>query len=63
MSTRSVKRRVEPLEHVVRPEGHVARGKQNEASACLVHVVRPEGHTTRGKQNEVSGTLRAPSAS
>jgi hypothetical protein len=26
MSTKSVKRRVAPLEHVVHPEGHVAQG-------------------------------------
>jgi hypothetical protein len=35
MSTKSVKRRVEPLEHVVHPKGHVAQGKQNEASGTL----------------------------
>jgi hypothetical protein len=28
MSTNLVKRRVAPLEHVVRPEGHLAQGKQ-----------------------------------
>jgi hypothetical protein len=35
MSTKSVKRRVAPLEHVVRPEGHVAQGKQIRASGTL----------------------------
>jgi hypothetical protein len=35
MSTKSVKRRVAPLEHVVRPEGHVAQGKWKEASGTL----------------------------
>jgi hypothetical protein len=35
MSTKSVKRRVAPLEHGVRPEGHVVQGKQNEASDTL----------------------------
>jgi hypothetical protein len=35
MSTKSVKRRVAPLEHVVHPEGHVAQGKQIEASGTL----------------------------
>jgi hypothetical protein len=29
------KRRVAPLEHVVRPEGHVAQGKQIKASGTL----------------------------
>jgi hypothetical protein len=35
MSTKLVKRRVAPLEHVVRPEGHVTQGKWKEASGTL----------------------------
>jgi hypothetical protein len=35
MSTKSVKRRVEPLEHVVRLEGHVTEEKWKEASGTL----------------------------
>jgi hypothetical protein len=35
MSTKSVKRRVAPLEHVVCPEGHVVQEKQKEASGTL----------------------------
>jgi hypothetical protein len=36
MSTKSVKRRVAPLEHVVRPEGHIAQGKHgNGVSGTL----------------------------
>jgi hypothetical protein len=35
---------VAPLEHVVRPEGHVARQKRSRRVAPLEHVVRPEGH-------------------
>jgi hypothetical protein len=62
MSTKSVKRRVAPLEHVVHPEGHVTQEKWNEASgtlgagkqkgnkmrrvAPLEHLVHPEGHVT-----------------
>jgi hypothetical protein len=63
MSTKSVKRQVAPLEHMVRPEGHVMQEKWKEASAPLEHVVRPEGHVAQGKQIKVSGTLGAPSAS
>jgi hypothetical protein len=50
MSTKSVKRRVAPLEHVVHPEGHVVQGKQMRRVAPLEHVVRPEGHVVQGKQ-------------
>jgi hypothetical protein len=35
MSTKSVKRRVAPLEHVVLPEGHIAQEKWKEASGTL----------------------------
>jgi hypothetical protein len=35
MSTKSFKRQVAPLENVVRPEGHVAQGKEKEASGNL----------------------------
>jgi hypothetical protein len=35
MSTKSVKRRVTPLEHVVCLEGHVAQEKWKEASGTL----------------------------
>ena len=35
MSTKSVKRRVAHLEHVVRPEGHVAQEKWKEVSGTL----------------------------
>jgi hypothetical protein len=35
MSTKSVKRRVAPLEHVVRPEGHNTQEKLKEASGAL----------------------------
>jgi hypothetical protein len=35
MSTKSVKRRVVPLEHVVCPEGHVAQEKWKEVSGTL----------------------------
>jgi hypothetical protein len=35
MSTKSFKRRVEPLEHVVHPEGHVAQGKPIGVSGNL----------------------------
>jgi hypothetical protein len=47
MSTKSVKRRVAPLEHVVRPEGHVAQGNRLRRVAPLEHLVRPEGHVAR----------------
>jgi hypothetical protein len=47
MSTKSVKRRVAPLEHVVHPEGHVAQGKHGmRRVAPLEHLVHPEGHVT-----------------
>jgi hypothetical protein len=35
MSTKSVKRRVAPLDHVVRPEGNVAQEKWKEVSDTL----------------------------
>jgi hypothetical protein len=35
MSTKSVKRRVAPLENVVCPEGNVAQEKQQEVSGTL----------------------------
>jgi hypothetical protein len=35
MTTKSVKMQVAPLENVVHPEGHVAQGKQKEASGTL----------------------------
>jgi hypothetical protein len=35
MSTKLVKRQVAPLEHVVPTEGHIAQGKQKEASGTL----------------------------
>jgi hypothetical protein len=60
MSTKSVKRRVAPLEHVVRPEGHVAQGKHNEVSGTLG---ARSAHVAQGKHNEASGTLGAPSVS
>jgi hypothetical protein len=64
MSTKSVKRRVAPLEHVV----HVLKGTSHKKNgkrrvAPLEHVVRPEGHVAQEKQKEASGTLGAPSAS
>jgi hypothetical protein len=37
-------RRVAPLEHVVRPEGHIAQRKPMRRVAPLEHLVRPEGH-------------------
>jgi hypothetical protein len=51
MSTKSVKRRVAPLEHVVHPEGHVAKKNGKRRVAPLEHVVHPEGHVVQGKQN------------
>jgi hypothetical protein len=50
MSTKSVKRRVAPLEHVVHPEGHVTQEKWKVAVAPLEHVVRPEGHIAQGNK-------------
>jgi hypothetical protein len=51
MSTKSVKRRVAPLEHVVHPEGHVVQEKWKERRvAPLEHVVRPEGHVAQGNR-------------
>jgi hypothetical protein len=44
MSTKSVKRRVAPLEHVVHPEGHMCAREQMRRVAPLEHLVRPEGH-------------------
>jgi hypothetical protein len=44
MSQKKQKRRVAPLEHVVRPEGHVTQRKQKKRVAPLEHVVHPEGH-------------------
>jgi hypothetical protein len=35
MSTKSVKRRVAPLEHIVHPEGHIMQGKHKEVSGTL----------------------------
>ena len=63
MSTKSFKRRVAPLEDVVRPEGHTHEKNEKRRVAPLEHVVRLEGHVAQGKQNEASGTLGAPSAS
>ena len=40
----SVKRQVTPLEHVVRPEGHVTQKKQKRWVEPLEHVVHPEEH-------------------
>jgi hypothetical protein len=47
MSTKSVKRRVVPLEHVVHPEGHVAQENGERRVAPLEHVVHPEGHVAQ----------------
>jgi hypothetical protein len=62
MSTKSVKRRVAPLEHVVQ-KGTSRKKNRKRRVAPLEHVVHPEGHVAQGKQNEASGTLGAPSAS
>jgi hypothetical protein len=35
VAKKTEKRRVAPLEHVVRLEGHIAQGKQKEASGTL----------------------------
>jgi hypothetical protein len=63
MSTKSVKRRVAPLEHVVRIERHVVQENRKRRVTPLEYVVRPEGHVAQGKQKEASDTLGAPSAS
>ena len=49
MSTKSVKRQVAPLEHVVRPEGKVAQGNGKSRVAQLEHVVHLEGHVEQEK--------------
>jgi hypothetical protein len=41
---RNKRERVAPLEHEVRPEGHVAQKKQKRRVAPLEHLVHPEGH-------------------
>jgi hypothetical protein len=46
MSTKSVKRQVAPLEHVVHPEGHITQREQMRRVAPLEHLVCPEGHVT-----------------
>jgi hypothetical protein len=63
MSTKSFKRRVAPLENVVRLEGHVVQENGKRRVAPLENVVCPKGHVAQGKQNEASGTLGTPSAS
>jgi hypothetical protein len=50
MSTKSFKRRVEPLEHVVHPEGNIVQEKWKEASGPLEHVLRLEGHVAQGNR-------------
>jgi hypothetical protein len=62
MSTKSFKRQVAPLEHVVRPEGHVAQGKKRGdwhpwSTWCVLKGMSHKG------TDEASGTLGAPSAS
>jgi hypothetical protein len=59
MFTKSVKRRVAPLEHVVCHEGNVVQEKWKEASAPLEHVVHLEGNVAQEKWKEASGTLGA----
>jgi hypothetical protein len=54
MSTKSVKRRVAPLEHIVRLEGHVAQIKQEcKRVGPLEHVVRLEGRVTIFKSSKL----------
>jgi hypothetical protein len=43
VAQKKLSRRVAPLEHVVHPEGHVAK-RNSRRVAPLAHVVRPEGH-------------------
>jgi hypothetical protein len=63
MSTKSIKRRVAPLEQLVRPEGTSRKKSTKRRVAPLEHIVHPEGHVAQGKQNEASDTLGEPSAS
>jgi hypothetical protein len=49
MSTKSVKRQVAPLEHIVRLEGNIMQGKWKVVSGPLEHVVHPEGHVVQEK--------------
>jgi hypothetical protein len=37
---------VAPLEHVVRPEGHVGKRNKKRQVAPLEHLVHPEGNIT-----------------
>jgi hypothetical protein len=53
MSTKSVKRRVAPLEHVCILKGTSSaskNGKKKRRVAPLEHVVRPEGHVAQGNR-------------